>query len=520
MASSKRLNILVGLKGDKKAKKGLDSVGGSIGALGKKVVALGAVYFGARGLISALKENIRLAGIQEVAERKLSSVYEGSTKSLRAYARELQRTSIFGDEVIIEAQALIGAFVSEEEAIKKATKASLELATAKGMDLVVASDLVSKTLGSSTNALSRYGIEVTGAVGSSERLESLLDGINSKFGGMTEAVAKTTSGRLTQIKNEFSDLRESLGTGFLAKMESTINNVNDELLQLGDIGWDSVAKTMLDSWQEILSAMARITARSTAILVGEMRIAFDDMMDEIFGDTILGKLANLLGDTGEEFAEGVREGNKVHAKAIEDIYSETMDNIKTKSAELADSKALKDLGESEGTKLQLRNLTSQIKLQGKLNEKVVEQGEVIDKNKNKEKERFHTSIGSIRAEIKAYLAQAIAGMIRIEVGTKGLLGLATATAGAVLVNELFEKLVPSFHTGGMIGGSGEQPIMAQSGEFVMRREAVQSIGANNLEAMNSGQSPITINIQGGVVDEDYIRNQLVPAINRSGVTVA
>jgi len=32
------------------------------------------------------------------------------------------------------------------------------------MDLAGAADLVSKTLGSSTNALSRYGIEVTGAV--------------------------------------------------------------------------------------------------------------------------------------------------------------------------------------------------------------------------------------------------------------------------------------------------------------------------------------------------------------------
>ena len=80
---------------------------------------------------------------------------------------------MFGDETIIEAQAMIASFVKDEEAVRLATEATLDLAAAKGFDLVAAADLVSKTLGSSTNALSRYGIEVTGAVGSTERLESL-----------------------------------------------------------------------------------------------------------------------------------------------------------------------------------------------------------------------------------------------------------------------------------------------------------------------------------------------------------
>lgn len=75
----------------------------------------------------------------------------------------------------------------------------------------------------------------------------------------------------------------------------------------------------------------------------------------------------------------------------------------------------------------------------------------------------------------------------------------------------------------MIGGNfNNVPIVAQSGEFIMQRSAVQSIGLDNLSAMNeTGQANnIVVNIHGGVVQEDYVRNELIPAINRSGARIA
>ena len=61
------------------------------------------------------------------------------------------------------------------------------------------------------------------------------------------------------------------------------------------------------------------------------------------------------------------------------------------------------------------------------------------------------------------------------------------------------------------------------GEFVMQRSAVQSIGASNLAEMNATGQPtsnVTVNIQGGVVDQDFVRNQLVPALNKEGARIA
>jgi len=76
--------------------------------------------------------------------------------------------------------------------------------------------------------------------------------------------------------------------------------------------------------------------------------------------------------------------------------------------------------------------------------------------------------------------------------------------------------IQRFATGGMVQGQDNVPIMAQSGEFIMQRSAVNNIGLQNLAQMNStGQasSGLTINISGDMVgDEEHVRTKVLPAI--------
>ena len=83
--------------------------------------------------------------------------------------------------------------------------------------------------------------------------------------------------------------------------------------------------------------------------------------------------------------------------------------------------------------------------------------------------------------------------------------------------------VQKFASGGAVQGMDNVPILAQAGEFVIKRDSAQSIGLDALTQMNeSGQatSNINVHIHGGVVQEDYVRNELIPAIARQGVTLA
>jgi hypothetical protein len=81
------------------------------------------------------------------------------------------------------------------------------------MDLGSAADLVGKSITSSTNALSRYGIQITDTRSKSERLEQVVGQLTKRFDGQAEAAAKVGSGPLEQLKNKFGDLMENVGRG-------------------------------------------------------------------------------------------------------------------------------------------------------------------------------------------------------------------------------------------------------------------------------------------------------------------
>ena len=163
------------------------------------------------GLTVLMYRSIKAANEQEAAEKTLSTALGRTSQSLIDQASALQKVTTFGDEQIVQAQARIAMFIKDEAQIKSITMATLDFAAAKGIDLATASDLVAKTLGSSTNALARYGIEVKGAVGSAERLISVQEGIERVFGGQAQAQAETFGGKLQQVKNAYDDIFEEIG---------------------------------------------------------------------------------------------------------------------------------------------------------------------------------------------------------------------------------------------------------------------------------------------------------------------
>ena len=162
-------------------------------------------------------------GKQEKAERTLSQAIGGTSTRLLEYASALQAKTSFGDEDIIQVQATLAQYTNEEEKLKDLTAAVLDFATAKGMDLNSASELVGKSIGSSTNALSRYGITIQGAVGSQERFNSAMKGLTKEgILGQAEAQADTFSGRMLQAKNLFGDVAELIGKELIPAVDKIV----------------------------------------------------------------------------------------------------------------------------------------------------------------------------------------------------------------------------------------------------------------------------------------------------------
>ena len=74
-----------------------------------------------------------------------------------------------------------------------------------------------------------------------------------------------------------------------------------------------------------------------------------------------------------------------------------------------------------------------------------------------------------------------------------------------------------FHSGGL--QSDEVPIIAQTGEFMMSRQAVQNIGIGRLEQMNdTGRAApsVSVNINGNMIgNKEFVRDTLIPEIQNS-----
>ena len=177
---------------------------------------------------------------QVKAETKLRTALGGNAEAyskLVNQAKELQKVTLFGDEATIEAQSFLAQLGLNEEAILRLTPLIQDFASAQGIKLTDAAKLVAKSVGSSTNALSRYGISISGAVGSQDRLESAVNALSTAFGGQAEAIAKQGLGPLTQLKNQLGDVAEEFGKIVLENIEPFKNSVQglaDRLSNLTD----------------------------------------------------------------------------------------------------------------------------------------------------------------------------------------------------------------------------------------------------------------------------------------------
>lgn len=188
----------------------------------KKLAGFMAAAFSVTAVLGFFKSALQGYDQQAKAEQKLLVALKGREdiqKNLIRQAQSLQRITLFGDEQSIEAAARLAMLLGDNEtAIKRLLPLVQDLATAKFEgNLVTAAEMVAKSVGSSTNALSRYGITIEGTVGSAGRLESAIEALNKQVGGQAEAAARVGIGAFTQLKNIISDLKEEVGAKMIEK---------------------------------------------------------------------------------------------------------------------------------------------------------------------------------------------------------------------------------------------------------------------------------------------------------------
>ena len=131
---------------------------------------------------------------------------------------------------------------------------------------------------------------------------------------------------------------------------------------------------------------------------------------------------------------------------------------------------------------------------------------------------FRDAQGDADAQAKVFI-KTLAGLVSLLPGGQAV-GAGIMLAGQFVAHTgglVKDNGIQRFANGGVVQGQDNVPILAQAGEFVMQRSAVQNIGVQNLAEMNrTGSSGgVTVNIQGNMIGNDeFVRDTLIPQLTK------
>jgi hypothetical protein len=157
----------------------------------------------------------------QAALANTGSVTDGAMERYRAFASEVQKATVYGDELIIGTMAYGHNLGIQASQLEDAAKAAAGLAAKYRLDLQTAMMLLGRASQGNTMMLKRYGITLDDTLTPQEKFNQLLKIGASNF-GLAEAEARTTSGQLKQLKNQFGDLQEEIGAALAPMLKRLV----------------------------------------------------------------------------------------------------------------------------------------------------------------------------------------------------------------------------------------------------------------------------------------------------------
>ena len=347
------------IHGEDRASGALKAVGESSQGMGRRIADATATIShainiakafaaAAQAMANAMAKPIELAGQQEQAVVRLNAAMRTSgqftaaaSRALQQNAAALQKVTRYGDEAIMPVQALLlqfGGLATDQ--VPRATKAVIDFAEANGTDLKGAAQLVAKAIGTSTNALSRYGIEIDNSLRGAERFEAILGQIEEKVGGTAQAMGGTFLGKLQMVSNAWGDLLEKVGD-FVIKNEA-VRAVLDGVISLFET-WSSQLSESSEGAAELDEAITNFVQQQLPAFIDGIAYAVEGvgaltaaiLEGGVVAKATFGLLSALPGPLGKLYFDaavaandysdemgGIKNSGKAAAAAIREFADE------------------------------------------------------------------------------------------------------------------------------------------------------------------------------------------------------
>lgn len=126
-------------------------------------------------------------------------------------AEALQEKSTYDDDEIVKGIAIAQAQAGRIALTDKLIRATVDYAAATGTDLNSAFEKVGKSIGTSTNALARDGVQLSENATASEKMAEITANLTHRFEGQAEVMTKSAGGAIKQMNNALGNLAETIG---------------------------------------------------------------------------------------------------------------------------------------------------------------------------------------------------------------------------------------------------------------------------------------------------------------------
>lgn len=256
-------------------------------------------------------DSVQAAQESEAATARLNQALAQSGRyskqasdSFKEFASSLQSTTSFEDDAIVSAGALIQTLGQlDEDGLKKATTAALDLSAALGVDLNTAAMLVGKAAAGEVGSFGRYGIAIEEGATKAETFARALDALQSRFGGSAQTQVMTFAGATEQLKNAFGDFQEEVGAVFT--QNSALSAVLVEVKEIfEDLG--GLVQENRDYLQGLVKDGIIYLAEAIPLVVDGVHTLSNSLTEAKKGIAALaGGLAELVG--ADEFAKAQEE---------------------------------------------------------------------------------------------------------------------------------------------------------------------------------------------------------------------
>ena len=257
------------------------------------------------------------------------------------------------------------------------------------------------------------------------------------------------------------------------------------------------------------------------------------------------RMNELLEDSSSSLAQNVLDNNEETGKSYQNMTSDLDDYIskimerqevegitfdmledgadryeemKQREVELAMGAANQTLGAwQNATNERMKNDLNALKATEKYekasaDQKKAMEKKVTDEYKTQRQAQFRLNQASNLADIYMSTASAFTESLpNIPLAT------AMAVAGAIQAGVVLSQQMPEYQYGGLIGGNthaqGGTPLIAEQGEYIVNRDAVESLGIDTMDSINAGGGAgMVINITGNLLTDDFVEDVLIEKI--------